>query len=348
MSVVGLLSLEEHDGRCGQFLTFIAPAPNGCNLRCAFCVVRQRREASQAFLQPDDLARFIREAHSKAPIFAVGVQGYEPLLPEALPYTQAALSAARLLGLPATLVTNGILLGQEAERLKVLKPAKIGVSLDAASPEDHDRVRGVKGAWASTVKSIRRALDVLSPHTKLAVVSVLVPTKRSRLEQMPALLRDMGVTRWIINPLLRIGRDRDGGPVADPQSLFRDLLILQDAANDAGVQLTVDDEFDCLRHDRLRATMPELRGVHIRALPHGVELYRLAADGRCSAGRQILRRISEDALRWRPGVENAGDFLSRARRLSDYGRHELQPSLSLRRRVMAGFVLNQPSMLPCP
>jgi hypothetical protein len=51
----------------GRLLTFVAPAPDGCNLKCAFCLVRQRREITETCLRPSDLTRFIREAAELRP-----------------------------------------------------------------------------------------------------------------------------------------------------------------------------------------------------------------------------------------------------------------------------------------
>src|SRR5215471_11392513 len=96
----------EADG-VGQFLTFVVPALNGCNLKCTFCLIWQRREIANTYPRPDDFARFIREAAERAPIFALAIQGYEPLLPESLLYTRAILAAGQFLGRPTTMVTNG-------------------------------------------------------------------------------------------------------------------------------------------------------------------------------------------------------------------------------------------------
>ncbi len=103
----GLQPQPDQPDAAGQFLTFIVPSANGCNLKCSFCLIRQRREIAEIYLSPDDLARFIREAAVCAPLFALAVQGYEPLLPESLPFTQAILGTGRFLGIPASLVTNG-------------------------------------------------------------------------------------------------------------------------------------------------------------------------------------------------------------------------------------------------
>jgi uncharacterized Fe-S cluster-containing radical SAM superfamily protein len=70
----------------GQFLTFVVPAPDGCNLKCSFCLVQRRQEVADTRLRPGDFARFIRDVADRAPIFALAIQGYEPLLPESLPY----------------------------------------------------------------------------------------------------------------------------------------------------------------------------------------------------------------------------------------------------------------------
>jgi len=272
-------------------------------------LVRQRGEITDTYLQPGDLTRFIREAAEHAPIFALALQGYEPLLPESLAYTQSILATGLFLGLPTTLVTNGTKLAEAVDLLKTLSPNKIAVSLDAAAVAIHDRARGVPGAWAAAVDGIRRAIEVLTPRTRLVVASVLLPSKRHYLDDLPARLREMGIDEWIINPLLRVGSNEAGGPVGDHANLFRDLLILQEAADLAGVRLTVDDEFGHLGHEAACASQPSLRVLHVRTLPANVEIFRLTPSGQCSTGDDILRQVTRDTPRWQPGEMHAGDFL---------------------------------------
>jgi MoaA/NifB/PqqE/SkfB family radical SAM enzyme len=295
----------------GRFLTFVVPAENGCNLKCSFCLVRQRREITDTLLRPADLARFIREAAEGMPIFALAIQGYEPLLPESLPYTQSILATGRFLNLPTSLVTNGVKLADAVDLLTTLSPTKIAVSLDAAVADVHDRIRGVAGAWAKTVGGIDRAIEALVPQTRLAVASVLLPSKRRYLDAMPALLRKIGIEHWILNPLLRVGLDQAGGPVSPHANLFRDLLILQEAADRAGIRLTVDDELGNLRHAVVSASQPSLRALQVRTLPQNVEVFRLAPSGQCSTGKGILKQVTPDTPRWQPGVMHAGDFLEK-------------------------------------
>jgi MoaA/NifB/PqqE/SkfB family radical SAM enzyme len=289
----------------------VAPAPNGCNLKCSFCLIRQRREITEARLGPQDYARFIREAKQRAQIFALAIQGFEPLLPESLPYTQSILSTGRFLDLRTTVVTNGVGLFDAIDLLKTLSPTKIAISLDAANADIHDRIRGVAGTWDRAVAGIRRALDVLAPQTRLVVASVLIPSRRYYLDDMPARLREIGIDRWILNPLVRVGRDAAGGPVANEMALFRDLRILHEAADRAGVRLTVDDEFGHLRYEAARAWQPEMCALDVRTLPPHVELFRLAPGGQCSRGGDVLRQVTSETPCWQPGKAHAGDFLER-------------------------------------
>jgi len=308
VAAVGLLP--DFDGEAaGQFLTFVVPAPSGCNLKCSFCLIQQRREAVGDCLQPEDLVRFIREAAERSPIFALAIQGYEPLLPTSLPYTRAVLETGRSLGVPTTLVTNGVFLHEAVDLLNSLAPAKIAISLDSDSAAIHDRVRGVAGAWTATVAGIQRAVEVLAPRTKLAVSSVLLPSKRQHLEGMPAHLQEAGIEEWIVNPLLRCGPEKCNGPVGERRSLFQSLLGLKEAADRADIRLKVDDEFDRLGHRSACARQPELSSLEVRRLPLAIDLFRLGPTGRCSVGQEIMKPVTPDVPQWQPNAINAGVFL---------------------------------------
>jgi MoaA/NifB/PqqE/SkfB family radical SAM enzyme len=303
MASIGLLpDIRKLPGvvREGKFLTFVLPAPGGCNLACAFCLIRQRREIAAQVLQPEDYVRFIREVAAGSPIYAIAIQGYEPLLPATLPYTQAVLAAGRMLNLPTGLVTNGTHLRGAISLLKSTAPDTLAISLDAAEPEVHDSLRGTAGAWAAAVDGIVCAVAEASPRTELAVNSVLIPSRRELLDGMPALLAKLGIRRWIVTPLQKVGTDRPGGPVGNRQRLYRDLLLLQDAADREGIPLEVDDELGCLGFELACEWRPALRRLHVRTIPPGVELVRLTPSGEWSTGHDILRRMPSSATRQEP------------------------------------------------
>lgn len=313
MANIGLLPLD--DEGCvprGKFLTFVVPAQGGCNLECAGCFVQQRLEVSETCLRPADYARFVAEVARGEAIFALGIQGHEPLLPGSRHHTQAILNAGHQRALPTSLVTNGVFLRKAVQWLNELPPTKIGVSLDSPVLNLHDAFRGVRGAWQATVDGIKAALTSLHTCTSLSVVSILMPSDTGRLREMPKLLTTLGISHWIVTPQMQVGTDRAGGPVDALHNIFANLLVLQDAAEREGILLTVDDELDALGYATAATEHRELRDVYVRTLPAGVDLYRLTPGGDCSAGMDVLQ-VASTAQRWRPGVVDANDFLATIR-----------------------------------
>ena len=170
----------------------------------------------------------------------------------------------------------------------MLAPGRISVSLDAAEAEAHDRQRRKAGAFASTVDGLRRAAAGLTEETELVVTSVLIPKRRAQLDAMPELLQEIGVKRWVVTALQKVGKDRPGGPVGDRQKILADLRILRDHAEAAGIDFKVDDEFDGLASG---GKPDEFEKNRIRRLVNPDGVYRLVPDGRCSKGADILKPL---------------------------------------------------------
>ena len=304
--------------RSGYFITFIVPAQAGCNLKCGFCFIRQRTANAVNALETRHYCDFISAVYNTEHIYAISIQGFEPLLPAAQAYTNAILATGTSLQLPVNLVTNGTYLRESIDWLATSSPATIAVSLDAASQETHDSMRGVTGAWSAAVKGIQRAKEVL-PRTTLAVASVLMPSGWERLAGMPRLLRELGIERWILTPLMKVGSDRPGGPVGDRDVFYESVARLQDAADRANISLTVDDELDCLQHQLACIKQPKLRRFKIRTIPRGVQLVRLEPGGECVFGRDVLRKINASTPRWCPDTQDAAAFFESVRQGADFG-----------------------------
>lgn len=327
MCVDGLLPIDDDLADSdGYFLTFVVPVPSGCNLKCGFCFIRQRSSNIHKTLLTQHYSEFIYGVQSTRPIAVIAIQGYEPLLPGSQSYTRLILETGTAIGVPVNLVTNGTYLSEAASWLATAEPANIAISLDAASADANDRIRGVAGAWRLTVKGIERATKLLTPRTRLAVTSVLMRNESGALEGMPALLRSLGIERWIITPLLKVGQARPGGPAADKDTLYKSLAKLQDAADAADIDLSVDDELDCLGHKHACIAKPELSRFHVRVIPPGVELIRLDPGGEFAVGREVLRKITEATPRWYPERELAVEFLERmAEKTLQFQRRLLRP-----------------------
>lgn len=293
-------------GSEGAVLTFVIPAPNGCNLACPFCYIVQRLENNTTVdLMPAEYARFIREAIAVSKVASVCIQGYEPLLPESFSYTQAILSTCRWLGIPSAMVTNGTYLAEHVDALRTLGVNRLSVSLDAATAAEHDRQRGKIGAFESTVTGLKAAVGKLGQRTQLGVNSVLMPKRSTQLDGMPELLANIGVKRWTVTILQNIRKNEaGGGPVGEPKQIFDDLRQLRNTAERHGLVFAVDDEFSGLDD---KAMLSETLRVNRLIQPEGV--YRLVPDGRCSKGADILKPLTDDTPRWDPKTMDAGEFL---------------------------------------
>ncbi len=292
----------------GLALTFVVPAKS-CNLNCKFCVIRQRREANENILNIRDYLDFISDIIDKEQLAVIAIQGYEPLLPESWPYTKAILQLARSYALPRSFVTNGYLIEENLQEIFEVDPSGVSVSLDSASAELHDKMRGKEGAFDKAVRGIKLLTADQDFAGKITVGSVLMPGKRGQLENMPRLLAEAGVRKWSISPLIRIGRDKPGGPVQDGRQIVEDVLYLGDLAKQHGVSVVLDDELRTIPKELIN-----FEELVVRRLERPDGLIRLNANGACSIGTDILRQVDENTPIWSPSTMTPSAFIDSIRK----------------------------------
>jgi len=292
----------------GDVLTIVVPAPNGCDLKCPYCIIGQRgeRESGPIALRPQHYTALIGEWLRTRRVACVAIQGDEPLLPEALEFTFAILETAKAHGVPSSIVTNGTNLKEQVAQLRALSLEFLCVSLDAPTAETHDRLRSVQGAFARTVAGLRAAAPLFG--NQLLVSSVLLPRKVEYLIGMPRFLAELGVRRWCINPMIRIADDSTGGPVMAGQELALALRRLHDEARGFSIDAIVCDDLDGL--SELRRSSQILRDVPFKVLGRDRHLFRLLPTGECGYGSGILRKAGGKAPVWRPDHQSPGEFLS--------------------------------------
>lgn len=295
----------------GGIVTLVVPAPNGCDLACPFCYIKQRNEDGRSLqLRVEDYVRFVELVAWEQAVDAVCIQGYEPLLPGSFPYTQAILETGQRLGIPASLVTNGTHLRQHVPALSKLRPARIAVSLDSADATVHDKARGKVGAFDDALMGLRFAVSVPHLRKALVVTSVLMPRKQDRLMGMPALLQEFGIDRWVVNALVKVGKDDAlGGPAGDRQAILDDLLVLKAEADRCDIDMVVDDEFGRLSNDNRARELMDKGALRIKRLVRPEGVYRLVPTGHCSKGADILKPIHDQTPVWNPSMD-VGEFLT--------------------------------------
>ena len=122
-----------------------------CNFRCAFCHYWKERPRAGDEQSIADIRRGAKEL-TKIGSLMVSIAGGEPLLRRDLPQVVEALAQHHF----PLITTNGWLTTPELART-LFKAGLWGVSLslDYATPERHDRQRGVKGAYDRAVRALK-------------------------------------------------------------------------------------------------------------------------------------------------------------------------------------------------
>jgi radical SAM protein with 4Fe4S-binding SPASM domain len=126
-----------------------------CNLRCVHCYASASPGPAEGELTLDEGMALLDDIHEFG-VPAVLISGGEPL---ARPDVFELLAHAQSIGLPTTLSTNGTLIDDNvADRLRDLGLRYVGISIDG-KPEQHDKLRGWKGAFDGSLAAIDRCRD---------------------------------------------------------------------------------------------------------------------------------------------------------------------------------------------
>lgn len=126
-----------------------------CNLKCAHCFKTSlENHPEQNRLQIADYARIARECQDLGAIH-LSLQGGEVTMLHNLEQLVRAMSPGRCL---FSLTTNGTLITADlARRLRRWGVDQLNISIDSFVPEEHDRFRGMTGAWQKTFDGLHIA-----------------------------------------------------------------------------------------------------------------------------------------------------------------------------------------------
>lgn len=248
-----------------------------CNLACKHCYMDARGPHPEEWTLEEGI-RFIDEmAGIEIPMLIV--TGGEPLASKNFfPYAFHAKSR----GVRVVISTNGTLITPEAASL--LKEADIryvGVSLDAASSELHDRFRGVRGCFDRALQGLRNARDAgLKTGVRITI-------NKTNWQEVPALI-DLcvreNIPRFCLYHLVPSGR---GENIADwditKEQRIKVLKVLYDKAlelRDKEIEiLTTDSPMDGVYIlERLKRDDPG-------RIPQVRELLKIS--GGCSIGNKV-------------------------------------------------------------
>jgi radical SAM protein with 4Fe4S-binding SPASM domain len=124
-----------------------------CNLKCAHCYLDSVELEGGGDISTKAAMKIVREVATLNPGAMLILTGGEPLLrPDIF---DIAKKAARS-GLTVVVGTNGTLIDAgSVKRLKASGVKGVGLSIDSATPEYHDRFRGMEGSWHKTLHAMR-------------------------------------------------------------------------------------------------------------------------------------------------------------------------------------------------
>src|SRR5512137_2076666 len=197
-----------------------------CNLSCDHCYLDARAESRDELSLGEGLQLIDDLADMKVPVLIF--TGGEPLMSRNF---YAYAFHAREAGLRTVISTNGTLITPLVARL--LSEAKVryvGVSLDSAKPEMHDRFRGVAGAHSLALQGLKNARDA-GLKTGLRITLT-----RDNWFEIPALLNlalEQEIPRFCLYHLVPTGR---GAGIADrdvtPEQRRSVIRLLAEAAEE--------------------------------------------------------------------------------------------------------------------
>jgi len=185
-----------------------------CNLRCRHCYINPEQHGRKR-LSIERMERWLTLFAERSPGANLVLLGGEPTLHPDLP--RAARSARHLGFASITTDTNGYLFN---DILKKVTPAEVDVfsfSLDGATAETNDRIRG-RGSYDACLNGLRRA------RAKGFRASLIFTVSRANLGELPAmgpLLEESGVERFFIQVLGLRGKAAWTGCDPDAQEVLR-------------------------------------------------------------------------------------------------------------------------------
>lgn len=175
-----------------------------CNLSCAHCWISPGfSHNKQNGLRLEYLKKTILEAKSLG-LQNVKITGGEPLLYQDIDRLLEFLAAEEI---TVFIESNGTLIDRDMiDRFQSCYVEQVSVSLDAASEEVHDEIRGVKGSFNLTLKSLSLLSD---SGINFQIIMTLQRKNKNEVLDVIQLCENLGASSLKINPLVPSGRARE-------------------------------------------------------------------------------------------------------------------------------------------
>lgn len=174
-----------------------------CNLRCLHC----HAEAQDAMANELNLKEAMQAIDEMALLGteALIFSGGEPLLRKEFILTLAEYCVD--VGIIPAMLTNGVLINHKvAWELKDAGIMAVGIPLDSANPECHDKLRNVPGTFEKAVKAVKACLDV---DLEVVITTMALKDTFDDIPKRIELIANLGVKQAAVYDLVPVGRGKD-------------------------------------------------------------------------------------------------------------------------------------------
>lgn len=174
-----------------------------CLLACKHCRAQAIRKSMAGELSRGEGMRLIDQlTEFSEPYPALLLTGGDPLMrDDFFDLVEKAKSLGIYVAVAASVTPK--LNTETLTRMKELGVDIMSVSLDGASPETHDRLRGIRGTWSETIESLRSARRI---GLRIQVNTTVM---RSNVHELPGIfhiVKETGAVAWEVFFLIRTGR----------------------------------------------------------------------------------------------------------------------------------------------
>ena len=174
-----------------------------CLLGCRHCRARAIKRALPGELNHEESIRLIDQlTEFEEPYPALLLTGGDPLMrDDFFDLVQYAKEKGIYVAVAASVTPK---LSTEAiSRMKHLGVDIMSLSLDGATPETHDRLRGVKGTWQQTIHALRTAKEV---ELRAQINTTVMRSNVRELADIFQIVKENGSVAWEVFFLIRTGR----------------------------------------------------------------------------------------------------------------------------------------------
>jgi len=175
-----------------------------CNLTCRHCYQNAAHKPLNDELATEQKLDLVDQmAEEYVPFLAIA--GGEPLVAKDI---WKVLERCKKRGVHTTLATNGTLLSREVcQRLRDSGVKYVEISLDSIRPEEHDRFRGLAGAWKRSVEGIKNV--AATSGLRAGMAACLTRMNFQHAEAMINFAKDLGCTTFVHFNFIPVGRGQE-------------------------------------------------------------------------------------------------------------------------------------------